>query len=83
MSDPIKGYRNLDPTDIALINKVKDHAAATEALWDEVRRAVTRQKYIPGTIPDTEPARWCAIARTELQQGYMALVRAIAQPAGF
>ena len=83
MSEPIKGYRNLDPMDVALINKVKDHAAATEALWEEVRRTVTRSKHIPGTIPDTEPARWCAIARTELQQGYMALVRAIAQPSGF
>lgn len=83
MSEPIKGYRNLDPLDIALINKIKDHAAATEVLWEEVRKTVTRQQYRPGTIPDTEPARWAAIARTELQQGYMALVRAVAQPTGF
>lgn len=31
---------------------------------------------------DAEPLRWAAIAKTELQQGIMALVRAVAQPAG-
>jgi hypothetical protein len=83
MSEPIKGYRSLDPADVELINRVKDHANATAALWEEVRQRVTRTKHVPGMIPDTEPARWCAIARTELQQGYMALVRAVAQPNGF
>lgn len=29
-----------------------------------------------------EPARWAAIAKTDIQTGVMALVRAIAQPEG-
>lgn len=79
----IKGYRTLPPEDIALINEIKDHAIQTAILWEKVRSHVTRSKHVPGTVPDTEPARWAAIARTDLQQGYMALTRAVAQPAGF
>jgi len=31
----------------------------------------------------THPGRWAALAQTELQSGFMKLVRAIEQPAGF
>ncbi|MEY5099619.1 MAG: hypothetical protein RJA36_2338, partial [Pseudomonadota bacterium] len=31
----------------------------------------------------TNPARWAALAQTELQTGYMMLVRAVAQPSTF
>jgi hypothetical protein len=79
----IKGYRVLSDEEIALVNEVKEHAEATGALWEKVRAHVTRTKGMPGTIPDTEPARWAAIARTDLQQGYMALIRAITQPTTF
>lgn len=79
----IRGYRSLSDEEVALINEIKAHAEATAALWEKVRAAVTRTERMPGTIPDTEPARWAAIARTELQQGYMALVRAIANPTTF
>ena len=79
----IKGYRTLSAEDVALINEIKEHALVTGALWEKVRLHVTRQKRMPGMIPDTEPARWAAISRTDLQQGYMALVRAVAQPEGF
>lgn len=83
MPSDIKGYRTLPQEDVDLINRVKAHANETCLLWEEVRLHVTRSKHIEGTIPDSEPARWAAIARTELQQGYMALVRAVAQPKGF
>ena len=79
----IKGYRVLPPEDVELINRIKAPADATAGLGEEVRSHVTRSKHIPGSVPDNEPARWAAIARTELQQGYMALVRAVAQPTGF
>ena len=83
MTQKISGYRELSPEDTALVNKIKAHANVTGDLWEEVRQHVTRSKYIPGTIPDTEPARWAAISRTDLQQGFMALVRAVTQPKGF
>lgn len=83
MPSDIKGYRTLPQEDVDLINRVKAHANETYLLWEEVRLHVTRSKHVPGSIPDSEPARWAAIARTDLQRGYMALVRAIAQPAGF
>jgi hypothetical protein len=79
----IAGYRVLPEEDVALINRIKAHANETAALWEEVRLHVTRSKHVPGSVPDSEPARWAAIARTDLQQGYMALTRAVAQPAGF
>lgn len=79
----ISGYRSLPPEDVDLINRIKAHANETYMLWEEVRLHVTRSKHVPGSIPDSEPARWAAIARTDLQQGYMALVRSVAQPAGF
>jgi len=40
----------------------------------------------PGSLPEldrlqlAQPARWAAIARTDIQTGVMALVRAVAQP---
>lgn len=83
MASDITGYRVLPEEDVDLINRIKAHANETYMLWEEVRLHVTRSKHVPGSIPDSEPARWAAIARTDLQQGYMALVRSIAQPAGF
>jgi hypothetical protein len=83
MAEPITGYRQLSEMEIALINEVNDHAKATEELWHRVRTFVTASSTQFRTVPDTEPARWCAIARTDLQQGYMALTRAIANPTSF
>ncbi len=79
----ISGYRQLSDEEVALINEIKEHAVATAALWERVRMFVTANSTQFRTVPDTEPARWCAIARTDLQQGYMALTRAVARPGGF
>jgi hypothetical protein len=45
----------------------------THAGFAEAERELAR-------LIDAEPLRWHSIARTELQQGFMALVRAVAQP---
>lgn len=66
----IKGYRELSAAEIAAMNAVKAQAEATGALIDEALRA--------GADP-----RWASIAQTQLQQGYMALVRSIAKPDSF
>ncbi len=67
----IKGYRDLTESEIASMNAVKEHAEATRALVELVQA-------LPGV-----DHRWAAIAQTNLQQGYMALVRAIAKPETF
>lgn len=67
----IKGYRDLSEAEIALMNKVKAKAAEVGELIDEL------------TVAEGLDKRWVAIAKTELQQGFMAAVRSIAQPTTF
>lgn len=67
----ITGYRDLTKAEIDAMNEVKATANTVKELLDEI--AAT-----PGI-----DQRWVAIARTELQQGFMALIRAIAQPDSF
>lgn len=76
----IKGYRDLSPEEVALMNEVKEHAEKTRLL-------VERVALLPGgdIIQPicTDPDRACAIARTELQSGFMWLIRSIARPTTF
>lgn len=67
----IQGYRELSDCEIALINQIKDQAERTRELLDSL------------SVSAVYDQRWIGIARTELQQGYMALVRAVARPQGF
>lgn len=86
----IKGYRDLKQEEIDLINKIKAHAEATQNLLGEVQLHLsTQSEFAPeqygelARIKAAEPGRWASIARTHLQEGFMALVRAVAQPQGF
>lgn len=67
----IIGYRELDEHDIALINTIKKLAEEVE---NEVESLV-------GYPPCDQ--RWLAIAKTDLQKGFMSLVRSIAKPNSF
>ena len=67
----IKGYRDLTQAEIDVMNKAKEKAAEVGALIEEL-------KVMPGI-----DQRWVAIATTDLQKGFMALVRGIAQPTTF
>lgn len=67
----IKGYRDLSPEEIALMNEVKAKAAEVGALMDKL-------KATPGL-----DQRWVSIATTDLQKGFMFAVRGIAQPESF
>lgn len=67
----IKGYRDLSQHEIDLMNRVKDEAAAVGILFDGLEGA------------EGIDQRWLAIAKTDLQKGFMALVRSIAQPTTF
>lgn len=67
----ITGYRELTVDEIALMNRIKAHGEHLQRLVDEMRN-------LPGL-----DHRWISIGATELQQGLMALTRAVARPTSF
>lgn len=68
----IAGYRELNEKEIAAINDIKHAAEQIEILIESL-----------AARPINIDARWLAIGKTELQQGFMALTRAVAQPTTF
>jgi hypothetical protein len=86
---PITGYRELSSDELALINQVKAHAEMTRDLVNRIEQFCIARDEEPlpeGHAPHssvTAPMRWASIARTDLQTGYMALVRAVAAPTTF
>ncbi len=67
----IKGYRDLSEGEIALMNEGK-------ALAEQVGEFVKKLNAEEGV-----DQRWVSIGRTDLQTGFMALIRSIAQPTTF
>ena len=67
----ITGYRELSANEVKMINQVKAKANEVRSLIFEIEKSV-------GT-----DIRWLDIAETDLQKGFMSLVRAIAQPDSF
>lgn len=67
----IKGYRDLSSDEVVLINEVKGLAMVVGDKVEEIFN-----------LPETD-TRWAAIAKTDLQKGFMALIRAIAKPETF
>lgn len=87
----INGYRELSQDEIDLMNEIKRVEAEVLAIHKKVDEHLARQQYYAfqdsNAAPEAvarlnaaEPARWNAIAKTHIQQGCMALVRAVAQP---
>lgn len=86
----IKTYRELNQTEIDLMNECKLLEAQFHALHEKIGNHVQKQCDIADIADDnTEynrlsqatPYRWLAISKTNVEQGFMALVRAVAQPA--
>lgn len=74
----ITGYRQLSEAEVALINEGKALAEQCGAFIDKLRAN--------GTGPAGEPVldqRWISIGTTDLQRGFMAVIRGIAQPTTF
>lgn len=67
----IKGYRELNAEEIAAMNEVKEKGAELGELVEKLRANKELDQ------------RWVSIGATELQQGLMALTRAIAKPTFF
>lgn len=71
----ITGYRELDQREIDLMNKVKAKAAEIGVLVDKLRGMKSETMSNPAL-----DQRWVSIGATHLQEGFMALTRAIAKP---
>lgn len=67
----IEGYRELDQSEIDTMNQIKNTAKLVGGLFEDLERQ-----------GDLDP-RWLAIGKTHLQQGFMALTRAVAKPEFF
>lgn len=82
----IKGYRELNQAEIDLMNEIKAEGVRIEALLVKQEEADFNPQD-DGDAPDEaavrEASRWRAIAKTHLQQGLMALTRAVAKPSFF
>lgn len=67
----IKGYRELNEHEIACMNGIKELAAHVGALVANLE------------LMEETDKRWVNIGKTDLQKGFMALTRAVAQPTTF
>jgi hypothetical protein len=67
----IKGYRELNETEIAAMNEIKVKGAELGDLVAKLRAT------------DGLDQRWVSIGATDFQTGLMALTRAVAQPTFF
>lgn len=75
----IKGYRDLSQEEIDLMNEVKDWAKDIGNLLE--RLGDSKLSSFSGR--STVDQRWLAIAKTDLQKGFMSLVRSVAKPESF
>lgn len=76
----ITGYRDLSQKEIDLMNRIKATAEQVRELLADISYGNPGGGEAPEGIAD---ARWYAIARTHLQEGFMALTRSIAKPTSF
>jgi hypothetical protein len=79
----IKGYRDLSQTEIDLMNEGK-------ALAEQCGAYIAKLREFTGPkTSDDDPSklsldqRWISIGATDLQRGFMAVIRGIAQPTTF
>lgn len=88
----ITGYRQLTEAEVALMNEGKALAESCGAYIAKLRKhPATPASGIPGIVPaafdgalmPSIDQRWVSIGATELQQGFMAVIRGIAQPTSF
>lgn len=67
----ITGYRDLTKEEIALMNRAKDLSSEVGLLVKELQEK------------DGLDQRWISIGTTDIQKGFMSLIRGIAQPTTF
>ena len=87
MTQPkLTGYRQLSAEDAALINEAKALAEQCGEFIERLRRHPhANDKQASAAADSLVPLdhRWVSIGATHLQQGFMAVIRGIAQPTTF
>lgn len=73
----ITGYRQLSETEVALMNEGKALAEQVAVYIDKLRNLTPENTDAP------LDQRWISIGVTDLQKGFMAVIRGIAQPTTF
>lgn len=83
----ITGYRQLSETEVALMNEGKALAEQCGAYIAKLRaHGNTTSNHTLGGHNGDDPKldqRWISIGATDLQRGFMAVIRGIAQPTTF
>jgi len=92
----IAGYRELSQEEIDLMNRIKAKGAELLQLQSELIQMLIQQGRDKAAdaaenterhaelerFQVAEPLHWADIGKTDIQTGIMAMVRAVAQPAG-
>lgn len=84
--EKIHGYRDLTQEEVNLMNEAKDLEAQVLAFAEKVHYRLMEAEANDPTGSesirqmDAEARRWLNIGRTDVQKGFMALVRSVAQP---
>ena len=69
--EKIKGYRDLSQEEIDAMNECKELAALCGKLVDKLNAMEETDK------------RWVSIGTTDIQKGFMSIIRSIAKPTSF
>ena len=81
MAGNVSGYRKLSDDELKLVNRLK---ARGRELADDLAlvEALIASRNEQHGAPDAEAYRALALGKTNIQQGYMWLIRAVAAPEG-
>ena len=86
----IKGFRDLTSAEIDLMNRIKHFGPELQGLIVDLNAHLVMQRTEAKVdfaeltrLDEADPTRWLDIGRENLQQGLMALTRAVAQPTFF
>ena len=71
MSDLIKGNRTLSENEVSLMNRIKE-------LAEDIGSAIRVME-----MDSQLDQRWVEIGKTDIQKGFMSLVRSVGQPDSF
>jgi len=83
----IKGYRELTQQEIDLMNEIKEKGEDLSKIIKrlnnlnfEIHSSIKSESSSSDVVAARESDRWVSIGKTHLQQGLMALTRAVAKP---
>jgi len=81
----ITGYRQLTEDEVALMNEGKALAEQCRAYVEKLQlhQDVHGMRFNDARVLPPFDQRWISIGATQLQQGFMAVIRGIAQPTTF